>query len=206
MTTKPTNPKDAIGAGKLSLELVPDILMVEAATAFYEGASKYGRYNWRSAGVRSSIYAAALKRHIAKWWNGEDRDPVTRVKHLANAAACIGILLDAELQGQLTDDRPPAQPRLAGRIDELADVIAHLKRLFADHDPYQCTIADSPKRAAEWTPPTSRADNPWGVTPLTGAGSVSPIEDEIAARRRSVGIDAPETGDIGRGFPIDTGD
>jgi hypothetical protein len=192
--------------------------MVEAATAFFEGACKYGRYNWRRAGVRSSIYAAALLRHTFKWWNGEDADPVTRVKHLANAAACIGILLDAELQGQLTDDRPPAQPRLSARIDELSEVIAHLKKLFESHNPYQYTIADNvdcpATKRPEWRPPMSCDDNPWGVNPLTGPGSASPIKEEIAARdaaealriRRSFGIDDPDSGDIGRVFPIETGD
>ena len=51
MTTKPTNPKDAIGAAKLPLHLVPDTLRIYAAMAFAEGASKYGAYNWRAAGA-----------------------------------------------------------------------------------------------------------------------------------------------------------
>jgi hypothetical protein len=108
--TKPTNPKDIIGSGKLPLGLVPDTLLTEAAIAFLEGASKYGRYNWRIAGVRTSIYREAMQRHMIKWWNGEDRDPKTRVKHLASVIACAGILLDAELCGKLTDDRPPRAP------------------------------------------------------------------------------------------------
>lgn len=140
--TKLSNPKDVIGSGKLPLELVPDIMMVEAATAFFEGAQKYGRYNWRIAGVRASIYFSALLRHVFKWWNGENTDKVTHVKHLSNALACIGIILDAELHGMLTDDRPPAQPELSARIDELAVVVAHLKELFASYTPKQYTIAD----------------------------------------------------------------
>lgn len=144
MTTevKPTNPKDVIGSGKLPLELVPSIIQAEAATAFLEGALKYGRYNWRVAGVRSSIYKAALDRHIAKWWNGEDCDSVTRVRHLANALACIGIILDAEVSGKLTDDRPPSQSALPEHIDQLQGTVKHLKELFASHSPKQYTIAD----------------------------------------------------------------
>lgn len=139
---KDTNPKDAIGSGKLPLELVPDILEVEVATAFLEGALKYGRFNWRVAGVRSSIYYAAMKRHMKKWWNGQDADPKTRVRHLASIGACVAILLDAELQGKLTDDRPPRQA-LDVRIDEHEELVKHLKGLFKDHNPKQYTIADS---------------------------------------------------------------
>src|SRR5208282_3717499 len=138
------NPKDLIGSTKLPVGLVPDVLVTEVSLAFLEGALKYGRYNWRAAGVRSSIYHDALRRHVMKWWNGEDRDAKTRVKHLANAGACIAILLDAELQGKLTDDRPVAQPGLSNRIDEQVTIIKHLRELFKDHNPKQYTIADSP--------------------------------------------------------------
>ena len=140
--TKPTNPKDAIGSGKLPMELVPDIIEVEASLAYLEGALKYGRFNWRVAGVRSSIYRAAIRRHLAKWWNGEDADSRTRVKHLASIIASAGILLDAELCGKLTDDRPPRSP-VALRIDQADADVAHLKELFKDHHPKQYTIEDS---------------------------------------------------------------
>jgi hypothetical protein len=138
--TKPSNPKDIIGSTKLDLGLVPDTIDAEVALAYLEGALKYGRYNWRIAGVRASIYNAALRRHLKRWWNGENRDKVTRVKHLANLIACAGIVLDAELAGKLEDDRPPALD-----LDDVLEVqehIAHLKALFADHSPKQYTIAD----------------------------------------------------------------
>lgn len=139
---KPTNPKDVIGSGKLPLELVPDTIEAEVALAFLEGALKYGRFNWRIAGVRASIYRAALRRHLMKWWNGQDRDPKTRVKHLASIIACAGILLDAELCGKLTDDRPPAAP-IDELIDDADEIVAHLKRMFEGHNPKQYTIKDS---------------------------------------------------------------
>lgn len=140
--TKPSNPKDAVGASKTPAGLVPDTVMAEASMAFLEGALKYGRYNWRAAGVRASIYNDAMERHRAKWWNGEDRDPMTRVKHLANIIACAGILLDAELCGKLTDDRPPRAP-IAKLFEDQGAVIAHLKTIFAECDPHQYTIEDS---------------------------------------------------------------
>lgn len=140
MTTKLTNPKDIIGAGKLPVELVPDTIVAEASLAFLEGALKYGRFNWRVSGVRASIYRAALQRHLMRWWNGEDRDKETRVKHLASVIACAGILLDAELCGKLVDDRPP--PVDMDDVLAIGDSIEDLKALFADQNPKQWTIHD----------------------------------------------------------------
>jgi hypothetical protein len=149
--SKPSNPKDLVGSRKVPVELVPMAGTYETALAFLEGALKYGRFNWRIAGVRSSIYCAAMLRHIAKWWNGSDRDPLTRVKHLANARACIDILIDAEWSGKLTDDRPPRQPEIEARIDEMQDIVAHLQDLFKDCRPKQYTIADPPSPLVDYS-------------------------------------------------------
>ena len=145
--TKPSNPKDIIGSTKLDMGLVPDILEAAAATAFLEGALKYGRFNWRVAGVSASVYHAAIKRHLKKWWNGQDFDKATRVHHLANSIACLAIILDAELYGKLTDDRPPCPDpdAMAAIIDGSGALISHLKALFASHTPHQYTISDTPR-------------------------------------------------------------
>jgi hypothetical protein len=142
--TKPSNPKDAFGSAKLPLHLVPDTMVNFAALAFLEGSLKYGQYNWRIAGVRTSIYVAAMRRHISKFQNGEWADPKTKVPHLANALACIAIILDANVSGQLTDDRPPIQEANAKFIDECEQSVAHLKDLFKDHSPTQYTRDHSP--------------------------------------------------------------
>jgi hypothetical protein len=142
--TKPSNPKDVIGSKKLPLGLVPDTIDAEVAMAYLEGALKYGRYNWRVAGVRASIYNDALERHRKMWWNGTDRDRTTRVKNLASIIACAGIVLDAELCGMLTDDRPPAVDMhdiLYGA--EVTANMEHLRELFKDFNPHQFTIADT---------------------------------------------------------------
>lgn len=139
--SKPTNPKDAIGVTKLDLGLVPDSAPVYMAIGFTEGGLKYGRYNWRLAGVRGSVYHAALKRHLSKWWNGEDADPVTQVPHLASVMSCAAIILDAELCGKLTDDRPPRAP-VGTLISQQDATLKHLKDLFKDHNPHQYTIQD----------------------------------------------------------------
>jgi hypothetical protein len=139
---KLTNPKDAIGSTKLPFDLVPESATAHLTTAFLEGALKYGRYNWRAKGVRSSIYYSAMRRHMSKWWNGEDKDKKTRINHLASVMACCAIILDAECCDKLNDDRPPRAP-VSELIDEFADVVAHLKEMFKDENPHQYTIADS---------------------------------------------------------------
>jgi len=144
---KQSNPKDVIGSLKLMMGLAPDTIKAHVALAYLEGALKYGRYNWRIAGVRASIYHDALERHMAKWWNGENRDKKTRVRHLASVIACAGIMLDAELCGKLDDDRPPACPGLIDFIDgEAVEVAAHLRQVFKDHAPRHFTIKDTPRQ------------------------------------------------------------
>lgn len=139
---KDTNPKDAIGSTKLPLHLVPDSAPAYLALAFCEGATKYGAFNWRIAGVRASIYISAARRHIAKWMNGEERDPKTGVPHLASAMACMAIILDAKLVGKLTDDRPPMAP-MGDLIDSMAGTVQHLQEMHKDMNPRHWTIADS---------------------------------------------------------------
>ena len=141
--TKPTNPKDMIGSKKLAMHLVPSVVQSYAALAFTEGALKYGKYNWRVAGVRVSIYLDAIGRHLAAYQNGEWADKATRVPHLASILACVGIILDAGVSGKLTDDRPPAQPGLKHLIDfEMQAITRHLQDLFKHHSPHHHTITD----------------------------------------------------------------
>jgi hypothetical protein len=142
VTLKDTNPKDAISSGKLPLHLVPDTIEVEVALAYLEGALKYGAHNYKIAGVRASVYNAALSRHRIRWWNGENTDPVSHVRHLASIIACAGILLDAELHGKLTDDRPPSVD-ISARIAENEQVVKHLINLYGHINPRHYTIEDS---------------------------------------------------------------
>jgi hypothetical protein len=73
----------------------------------WDGAKKYGRYNWRSNKVVASVYADAALRHILAWYDGEECAPDSGVPHLGHAKACLGILADAIETGNLIDDRPP---------------------------------------------------------------------------------------------------
>lgn len=140
--TKLTNPKDLIGSKKLPTHLVPSSMVVYACMAFAEGASKYGAHNWRVAGIRLSVYKSAHDRHMEKFWNGERCDPKTDVPHLASALACIAIMIDAELCGMATDDRPPAAD-MSRLIEEAEAVITKVVASNNHLAPTHYSIADS---------------------------------------------------------------
>lgn len=122
---KDSNPKDAAASGRLPMHMVPDTLGIYAAMAFAEGDSKYIAYNFRIAGVRVSVYVAALRRHLMKYYNGEWADQKTKVPHLASVAACTSILIDGHVTGIIVDDRPPAVD-LGDCIEEAERIIAHV--------------------------------------------------------------------------------
>lgn len=76
--------------------------------AMGDGARKYGPYNWREKDVKARVYVAAAQRHLMQWLDGEEVASDSGVHHLAHAAACMFILLDALETGCLDDDRPKA--------------------------------------------------------------------------------------------------
>ena len=89
------------------------------------------------------LIVAALQRHLDKWWNGEMADPATGVPHLANACACLAILIDAEMSGKCVDDRPPAQAELSNYIDKrVPGGIEKLREVFGHMTPHHWTISD----------------------------------------------------------------
>lgn len=146
---KPTNPKDAIAsATKLPLHLWPFAATALGCLALLEGALKYGRANWRASGVRASVYKDALDRHMGAWFEGEDTDPCSGLPHLAHALACLAILVDAQANGALTDDRqyhaPTTNPRAWTEC-----ITLHVSRLLALHkdrpEPKHYDRRDSPE-------------------------------------------------------------
>ena len=129
---KPTNPKDRAATARLDLTLFPATAEIYGALAFTEGDLKYGGYNYRVGGVLASVYVAALKRHIDKWFDeGEELDPVTLVPHLANAIACVAVLIDAVECGVLKDDRPP-HGTAAKLLKQFEEKVKHLQQLFTN--------------------------------------------------------------------------
>lgn len=104
------NPKTRFGVAKPPLSLIPGLARVHLAEAFRDGAVKYGAANWRQDPVTTSTYLNAAERHIISWQDGEETAADSGVHHLAHAAACLLILLDAQSAGSLQDDRPTAAP------------------------------------------------------------------------------------------------
>lgn len=105
--TKETNPKESLGIRKSPMSTVSAAVLAEVGVAMLEGAIKYGRHNWRSAGVRSSVYYDGTMRHLMAWWEGQDVDPDSGLSHITKAIASLVVLRDAMIQGVVTDDRPP---------------------------------------------------------------------------------------------------
>lgn len=136
------NPKDAIGSGKLPLHLWPNTATALGCLGLLDGMLKYGRSNWRAAGVRASIYIDAAKRHLDKWFEGQDVDDDSGIPHFAHALACLAILVDAQAAGKLNDDRMVAGGYLT-LLDELTPHVARLKDLHSSKNPRHFTIADS---------------------------------------------------------------
>ena len=137
---KAANPKDAIGVSKAPMSTVPAAVLAEVGVAMLEGASKYGRHNYRAAGVRSSVYYDATMRHLMAWWEGEDTDPDSGMSHITKAITSLVVLRDAMIQDMCTDDRPPRSAEFYARLNTLA---AEVLARHADNNPRHYTIEDS---------------------------------------------------------------
>lgn len=141
--SKPTNPKDIIGCDKLPLHLWPTTATAMGCLGLLEGLTKYGRSNFRESGVRASIYVDACKRHLDAWFEGEECAPDSGIPHLANAIACIAILIDSDAVGKLVDDRNFNGAGYRALVEKLTPHVARIKALHADKSPRHFTIADN---------------------------------------------------------------
>lgn len=140
MSNKPTNPKDAIGIRKLAFSVLPWRVLCRVALAMMEGAAKYGRHNYRVAGVRASVYFdAVVGRHLTDWWEGNDIDSESGLHHVDKAIAGLMVMRDSMLQGNFVDDRPPS-----GNVDmvDLNEQAASILEMHKDKSPRHCTIED----------------------------------------------------------------
>lgn len=142
VSEKLTNPKDMIGTDKLPLHLWPATATAMGCIGLLNGMLKYGRTNWRAAGIRASIYVDAAKRHLDAWFEGEEFDPDDGVPHLAAALACIAIIVDTQAAGKLNDDRA-MEAGYRQLVAELTPHVARLKEHHADRNPKHYTIADN---------------------------------------------------------------
>lgn len=101
------NPKSVQGAKKFSLRYLPLPAAVAVNQALEDGATKYGPANWRKTGVAASVYVDAAKRHLEQFFDGgQDNAADSGVHNLGHAMACLAIIIDAQWNKTLIDDRP----------------------------------------------------------------------------------------------------
>ena len=105
-----TNPKDKLGIKKVPLHLNPTAGVIYMALGMWDGAIKYGPFNWRRQKVAGSVYVAAALRHIFSYIDGQDIDPDSGKPTIGHALACLAIIADAAESGNLVDDRPAPGP------------------------------------------------------------------------------------------------
>ena len=135
LTKKDINPKDAAGIAKVPLSVVSAPVLMEIGLGMMEGARKYGRHNYRVAGVRASVYYDAAMRHLMAWFEGEDLDPDSGLSHVSKALACLTVLRDSMIIGNCNDDRPPKHK--AGWIVEYNKKAKEIIEKYPDSlDPY----------------------------------------------------------------------
>lgn len=142
---KQSNPKDSIGIRKAAMSTIPAVVMAEVGVAMLEGATKYGKFNFRAVGVRASVYYDATMRHLMSWFEGENTDPDSGMNHITKAITSLVVLRDAMIQGKVTDDRPPSSKAFYGRLNKLAGEIIDK---HADKHPRHYTIVDGQLAAA----------------------------------------------------------
>ena len=131
LNSKDTNPKDAVGTKKVPISVVSLPVLAEVGLAMLEGARKYGRHNYRVAGVRASVYMdAVMIRHLGAFWEGEDVDKDSGLSHITKAIASLIVLRDCMIQGNWVDDRPPRSPE--GWVERLNETAARIIEKYPD--------------------------------------------------------------------------
>lgn len=127
------NPKDLLGAKKLSLTKIPAVASLWESLAMMDGGGKYGPYNWRDNKVVAMIYIDAIKRHLDAWVEGQEKAEDSGCHHLGHARAGLGILLDAQATGNLIDDRPVKDGTCEAYQATLAEVTAAIGPMIERH-------------------------------------------------------------------------
>lgn len=137
------NPKDAIGSDKLPIHLFPATAVALGSLANLHGNLKYGRNNWRAAGIRYTVYLDAIIRHAQAAIEGEDVDPESGLPHEAHILAGTGIIVDARAAGTLIDDRNYKGGFWRKFVEQWTPHVARLKEQFKDKNPKHWTIKDN---------------------------------------------------------------
>lgn len=85
-------------------DLIPEDVMWALAEHYGRGSKKYADHNWAKGYKWSNSYAAC-RRHLAKFWMGEDVDAETGSLHVIAAAWHCLALAAFHMRKKGTDDR-----------------------------------------------------------------------------------------------------
>lgn len=83
--------------GKLRYNQLPVLSLEELARVFHFGAEKYGDRTYLEVDNLHDRYLSAAMRHLQAYRMGEKLDSESRLHHTAHAAACLMIILEADL-------------------------------------------------------------------------------------------------------------
>lgn len=97
------------GSKLARFDLIPWDAIWGLAEHFGIGARKYEDRNWER-GYAYGLSFAALHRHLASWWMGEDDDPESGDSHLLAVSWHALALWWMQKHGKGTDNRPSAEP------------------------------------------------------------------------------------------------
>lgn len=86
------------------MDLLPWQAVLQVSEVYAFGATKYADHNWRKGYAWSLSYAAML-RHLAAFWGGEDHDPESGLPHVAHAGFHMLALLTYAREFPDLDDR-----------------------------------------------------------------------------------------------------
>jgi len=135
MSSKETNPKDAIAIKKPRFHSgMPANVTREVSVGLMEGSMKYGRHNYRVAGVRASVYIDATMGHLLDYWEGQDIDPDSNLHHITKAIASLYVLRDAQMRDMCEDDRPPKSD-VEGDKERLQVIVDQLFKKYPNPAP-----------------------------------------------------------------------
>lgn len=103
----------AKGSKDERFDLLPWAAVAEIAKVYSFGSIKYDDHNWRK-GYDWNLSFAALQRHLAAFWSGEDLDPESGLPHMAHAGwHCLTLLTFAT-------EHPELDNRFRKPVSELA--------------------------------------------------------------------------------------
>lgn len=91
------------GSKARRFDLVPEAAVGEVAEVYDFGSRKYANHNWRK-GYDWGLSYAAMRRHSADFWEGEDLDKDSGLPHMAHAAwHCLTLLTFMHEHPELDD-------------------------------------------------------------------------------------------------------